>query len=112
MFILLKGAKMSFLKKCKKKEVIDEQIYKRFEHLDNTIGDSEEDAKEIHKLKELVECRDRFEDKPKFTFDINLGTIISSGFGLLSILALIAHERDGVIASKISQIIPVSRFLK
>ena len=105
----LKGDNMSVNKRSEKRKLVDRQIYDRFEQLDNTIADPEADAKEIENIKDLIECKEKLE-KPKF--DMNWSTVISSGLGFLGILALIAHERDGVVASKISQIIPVSKFLK
>lgn len=100
---------MSIFKKSKKKELMDKQIYDRVEQLDMTIGDVEEDAKEIENIKNLVECKEKLE-KPKF--ELNWNTLISGGFGILGLMMLISHERDGVIASKVGQIVPISKFFK
>ena len=97
------------MKKSQRKESVNEQIYARIEKLDATIGDPEEDAKEIENIKALVECKEKLE-KPKF--DISWGSVISSVLGFLGIVTLISHERDGVIASKVTQLIPISRFFK
>lgn len=99
---------MSIFKKFKKeKPNFDEAIKKRVDQLDMTIGDADEDAKEIENIKTLVDCKNEMKGKQP---DWSLNPIISGLFGLGGIILLISHERDGVIASKVSSIVPVSKF--
>lgn len=108
--VRLKGDKMSIVKKLGKNESeLQKQIDKRIEQLDMTIGDTDEDAKEIKNIKDLVECKTELEGHK---FELNWNTIISGLFGIFGIALLISHERDGVLSSRVSSIIPVSRFFK
>lgn len=108
--IRLKGDNMSIFKKLgRNKSVLEQQIDKRVEQLDLTIGDTDEDAKEIQNIKDLVECKAELEGHK---FELNWNTIISGLFGIFGIALLISHERDGVLSSRVTQVIPVSRFFK
>lgn len=95
--------------KKKKKPDFDRPINDCLEQLDMTISNPEEAAKEIENLKTLVDCKTEFEGKK---VEWSLNPIISVAGGLLMTVLLISHERDGVLASRVSSIIPVSKFIK
>ena len=96
-----------FKKKEKKESKFKNAIDKRLDKLDNTIDNVDEDSKEIQNIKELVECKTQMEGKK---FELNWNTVISGGFGILGLLMIIVHERDGVFSSKSFSILPISRF--
>lgn len=96
-------------KKKEQKPDFDAPIKECLDQLDVTVSDPDEAAKEIDNLKKLVDCKTEFEGKK---IDWNLNTLISGGFGLLITILLISHERDGVIASQVSRLVPVSKFIK
>lgn len=100
---------MSKDKKCKKKDKsqFDQPIRDRIDRLNNSIGDADEDAKEIQNIKDLVECKTELEGKK---FELNWNTVISGGFGILGLLMVILHERDGVFSSKAISFVPISKF--
>lgn len=93
----------------KKKPDFDKPINECLEKLDMEGCDSEEASKEIENIKTLVDCKAKFEGEK---VDVSLNPIISGGFGLLITILLISHERDGVIASQVSRLIPISKFIK
>lgn len=92
----------------KDKSQFDKPIRERIERLEGSIGDTEEDAKEIQNIKDLIECKTELEGK-KFEFNWNI--LLSGGIGLLSLLMVIIHERDGVFSSKAISFIPLSKWL-
>lgn len=107
--IRLKGDDMSIFKKLGRKSMLEEQIDARVEQLSLTISDTDEDAKEIKNIKDLVECKTELEGHK---FELNWNTVISGLFGIFGIALLISHERDGVLSSQVSRVIPVSKFFK
>lgn len=107
---LMKGDEMSKEKRHKKKDKsqFDKPIRERIERLSDSIGNPEEDAKEIQNIKDLVQCKTDLEGKK---FEWNWNTLISGGIGLLGLAMVIWHERDGVFSSKAISFVPISKWL-